>query len=101
MKPLIRELLKRYPKVRGYRAQIKKSVVRIIRLDALERAYEAQGRVTPETLHERGLISLAKGRVPAVKVLATGSVSKPLNVQGCLVSAKAKEVIEKAGGSVS
>lgn len=101
VKPLIRELLKRYPKVRGYRAQIKENVVSVVRLDDLERAYEARSQVTPETLRERGLVSRVKGRVPAVKILATGTITKALLLKGCLVSAKAKEAIEKAGGSVS
>lgn len=101
VKPLIRELLKRYPKIRGYRAQIKRDVVRIVSLGDLEGAYEAQGQVTPETLRERGLVSRVKGKIPAVKILSAGSITKALLIKGCLVSAKAKEAIEKAGGSVS
>jgi large subunit ribosomal protein L15 len=51
-------------------------------------------------LKQKGLVRFLKGNKPLVKVLALGEVTKAYTVEGCAVSAGAKEKIEKAGGSV-
>jgi large subunit ribosomal protein L15 len=51
------------------------------------------GDVTPATLKKAGLVHTG-----LVKILGTGTLSKPLNVKAHKFSAKAKELIEKAGG---
>jgi large subunit ribosomal protein L15 len=61
----------------------------------LEERFDAGAEVTPATLKEKGL---AKGSDP-VKVLASGEVSKKLEVHAHGFSAAAKEKIEAAGGS--
>ena len=68
----------------------------VVNLKALERIEGDE--VTPETLHQSGLIDLGKGR--PVKVLGDGEVSRKLTVRAHAVSASAREKIEKAGGSV-
>jgi large subunit ribosomal protein L15 len=45
-----------------------------VSLSALERSFRANEEVTPELLHERGLIKKAKRDVV---VLGTGEISKP------------------------
>ena len=52
--------------------------------------------ITTEALVEAGMV---KSGV-AVKVLANGVISKPVKVQVEKTSAKAKELIEAAGGEV-
>ena len=54
--------------------------------------------ITPETLHETGLIDLGKDR--PMKMLGDGEVDRKLTVRAHAVSASAREKIEKAGGSV-
>ena len=54
--------------------------------------------VSPQTLHEKGLIKSAK---EGIKILSNGDVNKKLTIKNCSVSAQAKEKIEKAGGSVA
>jgi large subunit ribosomal protein L15 len=51
--------------------------------------------VTPELLHERGLVRRKSGRV---KILGDGALSKPLTVKAHSFSASAKEKIEGSGG---
>jgi large subunit ribosomal protein L15 len=51
--------------------------------------------VTPASLMAAGLISRADR---PVKVLGTGDASRAYAVTGCLISASAKEKIERAGG---
>jgi len=54
--------------------------------------------VTPEVLHERGIIKKAKHDVV---VLGTGELGKPLRVSAHRFTKSAREKIEKAGGAVT
>ena len=49
---------------------------------------------------KHNVLTLIKGNLPKVKILAKGDLDKKLSFEGCVVSAGAKAVIEKAGGSV-
>jgi large subunit ribosomal protein L15 len=67
-----------------------------VNLSDLERRFESGGSVTPETLKAAGL---ATRRDIPVKVLAKGSISKPLTVHAHGFSKAAREAIEAAGGT--
>ena len=107
IRPEVRDAIKKLPKRRGYgknRARtVNDSVVRNIpvSLGALEAAFEAGARITPETLLQSGLVSGRKGKIPKVKILGSGALTKQLLVSGCSVSKTALAAIEKAGGSVA
>jgi len=101
LKPIIRELIKRYPKLRGYKFKPKKSKIAILNLEVLEKSFDSKERVTPEILLEKKLIRRIKGRLPEVKILSRGEITKPLIIEGCQLSKQAKEKIEKAGGTVN
>lgn len=102
LKPIIRELIKRYPKLRGYRygSKVKKQKA-ILNLETLEKKFKAEEKITPETLLERKIISKILGRVPQIKILGKGKITKALTIVGCLLSKSARDKIEKAGGKVS
>ena len=102
LKPVIRVLIKRYPKLRGYRQKlkIKNEKLKILNLDVLERKFKTGEKVAPEVLLEKKLISKIKGRLPKVKILGRGEITKKLIIEGCQVSKKAKEKIEKSGGTI-
>ena len=87
-------LQRRMPK-RGFKNwnRVEYSVVNLKSFERVE-----GDEISPETLHESGLIDLGKGR--PVKVLGDGEVSRKLTVRAHAVSASAREKIEKAGGSV-
>lgn len=104
-RPEIREILKKLPKRRGrgiaglVSIQSKPSVVNV---SSLETAFSAGDVVNVATLLERGLIRARKGTAtPSVKILGDGELTKKLTLSGVVVSASAKEKIEKAGGSVN
>lgn len=99
--PVIRELIKRYPKLRGYRAQIRTLPVVEMRLDALGKKFKANDLVNPESLLSIRLIRMVKGRMPVVKILGTGTVAVALRVEGCELTEGAKKKIEQAGGTVA
>jgi large subunit ribosomal protein L15 len=67
-----------------------------VNLSDLERRFESGAEVTPVTLKAAGL---ATRRDVPVKVLAKGSISKPLTVHAHGFSKTAQEAIEAAGGT--
>jgi large subunit ribosomal protein L15 len=88
-------LQRRLPK-RGFTNIFKKQWIEVS-LSALDKSFEANEEITPELLHERGVI--AKGRRDVV-VLGTGEVTKALRVAAHRFTKSAREKIERAGGSV-
>jgi len=97
LKPIIREILKKYPKLRGYRFKSKKENYEIVNLDTLDKKFEAGTLITPQLLKEKNIIK-REGRV---KILGKGELSKKLIFQGFLFSKKAKDKILKQGGEIS
>ena len=84
----------RIPKMRGFKNRFRTEFV-ALNVDQLGR-YAKDGKVTPQTLAEHGLISPdAK-----IKILANGDASGRFEVHAHRISASAKEKIEKAGGSI-
>jgi large subunit ribosomal protein L15 len=98
--PIIRNLIKRYPKLRGYQFKSNKSDVAVVNLFQLQKKFEENELITPKSLLQKRLIRKIKGKVPQVKILAKGEIDKKLVVKECQVSKSAKEKIEKAGGKI-
>ena len=102
--PAIRGLIKRYPKLRGYRFKSKvksqKLKIAILNLETLEKRFNSGEKITPEILLERKIIRRIKGRLPKVKILSRGKLTKKLIIEGCQLSKSAREKIEKAGSSI-
>lgn len=69
----------------------------VVNLDRLDAAFDDGASVTPETLHEKGVVS-KKGQL--IKILGRGELGKKLSIRAHRFSATAREAIEKAGGSV-
>lgn len=100
LKPAIRGLIKRYPKLRGYKFKSKALKPVVVNVEILEKKFVGI-LINPEILLKQGLISKIKGRMPAVKILGKGKLTKKLIIENCLVSEGAKEKIKKASGKVS
>lgn len=98
LKPIVRDLLKRYPKLRGHNAS-PLSTVFAINIAKLDSVFEDGATITPKTIVEKGLLQKSK-KLP-VKILATGTTTKKFYIKGCAVSKGAKELIEKLGGKVA
>jgi large subunit ribosomal protein L15 len=99
MKPIIRDFLKRYPKLRGHNfSPLSKSSVEV-NIAVLDKVFEDGAIIEPKTLSLKGF--LKKGKKPAVKILGNGKTDKKFFVKGCMISKSAKEIIEKAGGKVT
>lgn len=88
-------LTRRLPK-RGF-TNIFKKEYNIVNLWDLE-CFEANTVINEEVLLATGVLS--KAQPYGLKVLGGGELTKPLTVQAAIVTASAKEAIEKAGGKV-
>ena len=98
-RPQIRDIIKKLPKLRGYRfnsPSIKPLPVNVGDLNI----FDTGAVVTVESLFEKNLVRRVGGILPHVKILAKGEVTKKLSIVGCKVSDSARLKIEKAGGSV-
>ncbi|MBK9153586.1 MAG: 50S ribosomal protein L15 [Chloracidobacterium sp.] len=89
-------LQRRLPK-RGFTNIFKKQWIEIS-LAKIESSFNAGDEVTPEILHERGLIKKAKHDLV---ILGSGELSKSLKISAHRFTKAAKEKIEKAGGSAT
>ena len=99
-KPAIRDWIKRYPKLRGYKFKTFKQNPGLVNIEILEKKFKSGEKISPEILLQKRLIRRIKGRIPKVKILAKGEVKKPLIIENCLASEAAKEKIVKAGGTI-
>ena len=100
MVPMIRELIKRYPKLKGYRSFVMEDTSAVVNLDVLEKTSKDGETINPSNLIKKGIIRMIKGKNPDVKILGTGKLTKQLIIENCKVSKTAKEAIEKAGGNI-
>ncbi len=89
-------LQRRLPK-RGFTNIFKKKWLEIS-LAKLEENFNAGDEITPEILHERGLIKKAKHDLV---ILGSGEMSKALKISAHRFTKTAKDKIEKAGGSIT
>jgi large subunit ribosomal protein L15 len=88
-------LHRRIPK-RGFHNPFRVEYV-VVNLDTLAERFEEGTVVTPELLHQAGLVN---GTRRLIKVLARGDVSKKLTVRAHKFSGQAAEKIAAAGGMV-
>ena len=89
-------LQRRLPK-RGFTNIFKKLWIEIS-LAQIEENFSSGDEITPEVLHERGLVKKAKGDLV---ILGTGDLTKAFTVSSHRFTKTAKDKIEKAGGTAT
>lgn len=102
-RPELRDFIKRIPKLRGRGVNQNKSPntkPTVINLDELEAVFESGATVNPASIIEKKLVSTLHGRIPRIKILGSGDITKKFNIVDCLISGSAKEKVEKAGGTI-
>jgi large subunit ribosomal protein L15 len=102
-RPELRDFIKRIPKLRGRGVNQNKSINLkpiIVNLDMIEAVFETGSIISPTTLIERKTISTLDGKIPSVKILGAGEITKKFTIENCLISKQAKDKVEKAGGTV-
>lgn len=106
MRPAMRDIIKKIPKRRGYGKNRARTVhsgrvkPEAVNLAVLERVFENGDKVSPQALVGAGVVRKAAARVPKVKILGNGTLTKKLTVADCEVSAAARAAIEKVGGNI-
>ena len=99
-------MIKRLPKLRGHGINRAKSVNDgrrksvPVNVSDLETAFAGGSDINPTALAEAGVINRVRKKVPLVKILGSGEVTKSFTVSGCAVSESAKTKLEAAGGKV-
>jgi large subunit ribosomal protein L15 len=99
-RPEIRDFIKKFPKRRGYKFNSVAVDHESVNVSQIEDRFEKGAAITPKTLLEAGLVKRVTGRVPAVKVLGNGEITKAFTFEKLTFSASAKEKIAKAGGTI-
>ena len=103
IRPEIRDFIKTLPKLRGRGVNINKSISNkdtSVALGLISNNFKTNEIVSPLSLFRKGLISKVSGKLPVVKILATGELDKALIFINCLTSKSVKEQIEKIGGKI-
>jgi large subunit ribosomal protein L15 len=106
-RPELRDIIKKLPKKRGYGKNRATSVIsslakaQAVNVSVLEKVFTGGGEISPAVLAEKHLIQKIGGKLPEVKILGDGEITKKFQISRCKVSASAKEKIEKAGGKVA
>jgi len=98
-KPAIRGLIKKYPKLKGYKFKPFYPKPVVVNLGILDKKFKEGEVVSPSTLLSKRIIRKIKGKIPKVKILGTGNI-KSLIIKNCLLSKTAEEKIKKAGGKI-
>jgi large subunit ribosomal protein L15 len=100
MRPELRDIIKKLPKKRGYKFKSLKEKPEIINVKTLDDKFKDGDKITPKKLLEAGVVKKISGRMPKVKLLGDGILSKRLLVSECQISKSAREKILKAGGEI-
>ncbi len=96
-RPEFRDIIKKLPKLRGRGKNSNLSIQEkpaVVNIAALEKHFSDGDVVSRKTLALKGLIVMRSGRMPAVKILGTGTLSKKLSFEDVGFSESAKD---KAG----
>src|SRR6478736_882565 len=99
-RPQMRDIIKKLPKLRGYKFSSIQNDFYPINLDALDRSFANGETVNLESLIAKKVVRIKGGKNPRVKILARGTLAKKLTIVGCTMSATAKAAVEKVGGTV-
>lgn len=100
MQPMIRELIKKYPKLRGYRARTREKKIIGVNIAILDEKFKGGEIINPQVLIEKKIIKRIKGKIPQVKILGRGKIKKKLIIEDCQISKAAKEKIKQAEGTI-
>lgn len=100
MQPSIRELIKKFHKLKGYRVERLQKTTVIVDIFKIEQKFEPSETVSPQSLLEKGLIRRIAGKMPVVKILGGKEIKKSLVFENCLFSKKAREIAEKSGSTI-
>lgn len=92
-RPAERELLKKIPKLRGYRFKVFREKPAIVTLTQLEKYFSEGGTVTPQRLLALGVVRRIRGKTPRVKILGSGTLTKKLIFKDVIFSKSIRDTL--------
>lgn len=98
-RPQIRDIIKKLPKLRGYRFSPVSEKLTEVNLEKLN-IFASGDLVNPKILVDKKIIEKRNGKIPNVKILGNGDIKIKLIIENCKVSNGVKQKIEKAGGII-
>ncbi len=92
IRPELRDMIKKIPKMRGHgkhravsvRGDTIKSTV--INIGTIEKYFDNGATVSPATLYAKKLIHMRAGKLPKVKILGKGKLTKKVTFEGVALS---------------
>ena len=99
-RPFTKRIIKKYHKLRGYKFNSFQKRPVIVNLSSLENNFKTGDTITPNTLLSKKLIQKINNKLPSVKILGQGKLSKKLTIRDCQLSKSARKIIEAAGGEI-
>lgn len=91
VRPAERDILKKIPKLRGYKFKSFRAKPAVINLVDLDKKFQSGSVISPETLAASGLVTKIKGKLPKIKILARGETKKKFTFKNVAMSRQAKE----------
>ena len=104
IRPAFRDEIKKIPKLRGHSRnrsrtirirQVGKASVNLSQIEGTDLKM-----ITPKALINIGIVKKQRGKIPVVKILGMGNISRKIEVASCDVSQSAKDKIIKSGGNL-
>lgn len=92
-RPAERDILKKIPKLRGYRFKSFRPGPAAVNLDTLDRYFKAGDTIDPEILVTKNIVPRIGGKTPAVKILGRGDAGKKFIFKNVTFSASAAKKI--------
>lgn len=96
IKPGYLEMIKKLPKLRGFKNKSLKEKPVIINIDKLEKKLK-NNIINREELINAGLIRKSDKKI---KILGQGEIQRPFQIDGIEISESAKKKIEEKGGKI-
>lgn len=100
IRPALRDTIKKLPKLRGHGINRSHTVVfrdpkrfAVVNLSSLN-IFEEGEIVNPTALVAKGLVSLRHGKMPKVKILAKGELTKKVKIESCELSKAVEEKLK-------
>jgi len=99
--PVVRGIIKKYHKLKGYRFNgINKEKIATINLTLLNNKFNNNEIISPGVLVEKRLIRKINGKIPLVKILGNGNLTKTFIFKDCKFSKSAEEKIKKIENNI-
>lgn len=103
IRPEIRDRIKKIPKLRGRGVNSNTSIKQpfaVVKLSELQSNFKSGDNVTPQSVLDAGLVRKVNGKIPPIKIIASGELKDKLIIKKLATTKASKEAIEKVGGQL-